>query len=131
MLLNYLGALYSFKTAGASGNRPKRVYIERDGQILVFAKPSHAAEFIAAEKATVAPSVIEPKVRKLRTQKLKPSVPETVIQIDVLEILAQKYTLGNASALLANHDYEALLALHIHAMIMQDEEDIELLLLGA
>lgn len=114
---------------GGPGRKSKRVYIERDGQILVFAKPSHAAEFIQAEKA-IETVVAKTVTVKRKIKKLKPSVPETVIKIDPLTVLAEKFSLGNVADLVTQHDYEALLHMHIQAMIMQEEDEIEILLMA-
>jgi hypothetical protein len=135
---NSWGPLHEVDEGGGPGGhrkkkeeRPKskRVYIERDGKILVFAKPTYAAEFIAAEKAEKAQ---EATVTKKVTRKpvVKKVEPETVIEIDVLRVLAEKYELTGVTESVRNHDYETLLALHIHAMIMQEEEDIEILLMA-
>lgn len=109
--------------------KSRRVYLERDGQILVFAKPALAAAYIEAEKAS---EVTEVKVKAKRHKpKVKQVQPEAVIQIDVLQVLAEKYALPSVGPLLKNYEYEAVLNLYLQAQIMQEEEDIEILLLAA
>lgn len=124
--------LYKSKagSSASSPNRSRRVYIERDGQILVFAKPALAAAYIEAEKAQ---SVVETttKLPKRLKPKTKVVQPEAVIEIDVLSILVEKYQLPDVNQYIKNHDYEAILNLYLQAQIMQEEEDIEILLLAA
>lgn len=120
---------------GIGHKRRKRVFLERDGQVLVFAKPTHAAEYLAAEKARQAPVIEFQRTTKdkARPQPAKPAhAPETTFRLDVLQWLVKQYHLNDAiDQLIAQREYEALLSLYRLAIQKRDEDDIELLLLAA
>ena len=119
-------------SSASSPNRTRRVYLERDGQILVFAKPALAAAYIEAEKAQEVVVETTTKLpKRLKLKKKEVQQPEAVIEIDVLSMLVEKYQLPDLAPKLASHDYEAILTLYLQAQIMQEDEDIELLLLAA
>lgn len=132
---NSWGPLHEVEEQGGSSKgkptKPKTVYIERDGKILLFRNASHAAAYIAAEKA--AEPVVTTKVTK---KKVKPKVvpvkqPE-VIEIDVLQLLFERFKVEqDLSEMLRAQEFEALLALQKQLLEQQDEEDIEILLLAA
>jgi hypothetical protein len=116
---------------GGPGRRSRRVYVEQDGEILVFPNATHAASYIAAQKEAEKVEQEPAKVVQLRQKpKQKPKQPETVIRIDVLEVLAAKFAVPVDTAL-ETHDYDRLTAIYHHLMMLQDEEDVELLLLAA
>lgn len=124
------------RAAGGIGHKHrKRVFLERDGQILVFAKPTHAAEYLAAEKARRDPVVEFRRTTKAkaRPQPIKPAhAPETSFRMDVLQWLVKQYQLDEAiERLIAQREYEALLSLYRIAIQKRDEDDVELLLLAA
>lgn len=121
---------YTQVQQGGSG-KSRRVYIERDGQILVFAKPALAAAYIEAEKAQSVVETTTKLPKRLVKPKAKVVQPEAVIEIDVLGILVEKYQLPDVNQYIKNHDYEAILSLYLQAQIMQEEDDLEILLLAA
>lgn len=115
--------------------RSKRVYLERDGRVLVFATPSRAAAWIAAERAQ---EVVRPTTRtKVSAKPLKPRTerlrePEQVVEIDALAKLIDQFRMpDDLTALIERNEYAAMVALYKQAMDRLEEEDIELLLLAA
>ena len=129
------GAIQAAVSGGVGHKRSKRVYLERDGQILVFAKPTHAAEYLAYEKARNQPVIDfqKPAKDKARPHQVKPThAPETSFRLDVLQYLVKQYQLNDViEQLIAQREYEALLSLYQLAIKRRDEDDIELLLLAA
>ena len=126
------------ETGGASPNRPKRVYLERDGKILVFANASRAANYIAVEKKSESVQEAEKPTRTEAPQAPKRAEvraihqPQEIIAYDAIAGLIQAFNLSqDISALIQRHEIEAIMALYQKARDLQDEEDIELLLLAA
>lgn len=119
---------------GSKGKSRKRVYVEREGRILVFDKPAQAAAYIEAEKVLEASRKAEaPKLKKIKRKQVKAVEPALEIQIDVLEVLAKKYALDYQDSL-KTHDFESILSIYIEAQLraeMEDEEEIEILLMAA
>lgn len=132
MLLNLFGLWQQLVVGGSSASGSKRVYIERDGQILIFEKPAHAAAYISAEKAAEVPADVPKKSLPKRLQAKVASIKQPeVIQLDILALLAVKFAVPEWQTAVQQHDYEALYQLHQHLLMLQDEEDVELLLLAA
>lgn len=126
------------ETGGAGANRPKRVYIERDGKILVFANASRAANYISAEKkdeahkAVERPTSVEAPQAPKRAEVRAIHQPQEIIAYDAIAGLIESFNLAkDISALIQRHELDAIMALYQKARELQDEEDIELLLLAA
>lgn len=119
---------------GKGKKKSSRVYLERDGKILVFANASRAASYVAAEKhaETEKPThTIAPKrAKKAEVRAIHQPVQE--IAYDAIAALVEQYSLiPDIHALIRRHEIDALMALYAEAMRLQDEEDIELLLMAA
>ena len=120
---------------GIGHSKSKRVYLERDGKILVFAKPTHAAAWLAAEKhnAVKVETKQERPKKAIEPRKVEPiKQPEQVVSVDILALLVEQYRLKtDLTQLIQNQEYAAMISLYNEAMRLRDEEDIELLLLAA
>lgn len=116
--------------------KSKRVYIERDGKVLVFANASRAAAFVQNEKQqeqqeqkptlTIVPQATIAEKPKATHQ------PIEIVEYDAIAGLVAAFRLSeDISALIQAHELDALMALYFEAERLRDEEDIELLLLAA
>lgn len=132
-----LGASTQVTGGSGNGNKSKRVYLEEDGKVLVFANASRAAAYLAQKKAenaaeTVTEASSKP-VAKKEVQKVRPkeTEPLQVISIDVLQLLALQYGYEDTlSPILRQHEYAALIALYEQVMFDRDEEEVLMLLLA-
>lgn len=107
--------------------RSRRVYIERDGQILIFPNATQAAAYIQAEKAQEKPVVVEKTTtKKPKKKKVVPFKQPEVIRIDVLQMLMDRFAVSRVP-----DNADDLLDLYRILRDRQDEEDIEILLLAA
>jgi len=118
--------------AGTPRRVSKKVYIEQDGKVLLFASASDASRYVFAEqekakakasgksikpatkdkKAKVAPKPVEIDIAALEAQQAE--------QIARDEALAKQETIRQ---LLAKQDFETLLELQVKYRLVQDEED--------
>jgi hypothetical protein len=130
------GPLHEVEEQGGPGKsgkpKSKRVYLERDGQILLFRNAHHAAAYVAAEKAQEPKLKSTPKRVRKTPNKVRPISEPVRIEIPVLESFVARYELkDNVSELIRKNELDALIALHLKVMQLRDEEDIEILLLAA
>ena len=117
---------------------PKRWYVKREKQILVFNSAHEADAFIEAEKA--AKEAIEKAQRtsrrarkrlRERVYKVAGVAPVQTIEIDRLGEMVGRFNVPvNLPEILAQQDYAHVLRILEAVLMMQDDEDIELLLLG-
>lgn len=133
MLLDFLGAFVQFARKGSAGSSSGTVYLERDGEILIFRNRTHAAEYIAFEKAQAAKSdVIKPKVSdKPRIIKPRNITPVKRINMQLMEAHYRNTPLypeyQNAKSLML---IDILIKLYIKAFDCETD-DLEVLLLAA
>ncbi len=121
---------YTQEQATGGSGKSRRVYLERDGQILLFKNAHHAAAYVAAEKAQEKP-VEQPKKAPKKVQKVKPISEPIRFNIDVLATYLERYELpSDISDLIQQYEMNALLELYSKALQME-EDDLEILLLAA
>lgn len=124
---------------GAGEGRKLRVYIERDGKILLFPNASQAAAYITAEKEAEKASTVAEKTQvatykpKSKPKKRIKAPEPQVITIDVLETLLSRFqVVEDLTDLIKQHEWEALISLQTRMLELErEEDDIELLLLAA
>jgi len=121
---------------GSGKKRKKRVYVERDGKIYIFANEYQAAAFIQSEEQD------KPKDKKA-AKKAPELVTQPLEKIDVGSVkeLADKYSKQQYFTDLLNkndydqlvYQYRLLLTLETQARLIesQDEEEIAILLMAA
>ncbi len=116
----------------------KKWYLRRKNRILVFLTAQDADAYIEAE--ILAEKAIEEakKTSRRARKRLKERVyktsgvyPVESVDVDALGKLASRYAMAvDLPELIVQQDYERILQIQALAMIMQDEEDVELLLLA-
>lgn len=120
-------------TAGGigKGGKSRRVYIERDGKLLLFQSAANASAFVEAEKA------IE-KAREPDSPVLKPSKPRAIPKPQEIDVKALKAFYDDLEArkqqsiseLIRLEDFDRLLTLQkAYIDFINDEEESTLFLL--
>ena len=117
---------------------PKRWYIKREKQIFVFNSASEADAFIDAEQTAKEAIEKAQKTSRRARKRLKDRVfkvagvaPVQTIEIDRLGEMVGRFNVPvNLPEILAQQDYAHVMRILEIVMRMQDEDDIELLLLG-
>lgn len=112
---------------------PRKYYLKRKKQILLFNSPEEADAFIeseaVAEKAIEQAQKTSRRARKRLRDKIITVTPE-VVDTDYLSSLVDRFNIPvNLPSLIAQQDYDRVMQIMQLAMEMQDEEDVELLLL--
>ena len=113
--------------------RPRKWYVKRKKQILLFNSPEEADAFIeseaVAEKAIEQAQKTSRRARKRLRDKIITVTPE-VVDTDYLSSLVDRFNIPvNLPSLIAQQDYDRVMQIMQLATEMQDEEDVELLLL--
>jgi len=105
-----------------------RYYIKRKGKILLFNSAEQADEYLATEQQA---AVVKSRGAKKRiAAKLVKVAPIESIELEpVTELLSRYMPDVSLPNLLKMHDIEQVLAMQHRALMMQDDEDIELLLM--
>lgn len=115
----------------------RRYYVRRGKKLHLFASASDADAFIEAE--AVANAAVEKAQKtsraarkKIRQREFKlDALPIQTIQIDWLAQLVSHFSMPvDLPSLVAQQDYEKVMQVMAWAAELQDEEDVELLLLG-
>jgi hypothetical protein len=134
-VIQYAGQAANQGGSAGPHKKKKRVFIEKDGELLIFDNATQAAQYVQAEKEqelavkNADSSVIRP-LRK--DKKRKPNPEPQVIKIDALEGLIRHFRMANdLTEMIERQELDAILALQRKLWEMQDEEDVELLLLAA
>ena len=117
---------------------PKRWYVKREKQILVFNSASEADAFIDAEQTANEAIEKAQKTSRRARKRLKDRVfkvagvaPVQTIEIDRLGEMVGRFNVPvNLPEILAQQDYAHVLRILEAVMMLQDDEDVELLLLG-
>jgi hypothetical protein len=132
------GSVINPELAGFNGgfdmSRPRKVYIKRGKQYLIFNNNKEADSYLAAEKAIEAAKKSSRGAAKRVIKALKVVKPEIAPEpkLEELSALIAKFDFKyDLPQLAKNNDIEALY--HIQSMLyalQQDEDDIELLLLA-
>ena len=106
----------------------KRYYIKRKGKILLFNSAEQADDYLAVEQqATV---VTSRGAKKRIAAKLVKVAPIETIELEpVTELLSRYMPEVSLPNLLKMRDIEQVIAMQQQALMMQDDEDIELLLM--
>lgn len=106
----------------------KRYYIKRKGKILLFDSAEQADDYLAVEQqATV---VTSRGAKKRIAAKLVKVAPIETIELEpVTELLSRYMPDVSLPNLLKMRDIEQVLKMQQQALLMQDDEDIELLLM--
>ena len=106
----------------------KRYYIKRKGKILLFDSAEQADDYLAVEQqATV---VTSRGAKKRIAAKLVKVAPIETIELEpVTELLSRYMPEVSLPNLLKMRDIEQVIAMQQQALMMQDDEDIELLLM--
>ena len=110
----------------------KRYYIKRKGKILLFNSADQADDYIEAEQQAeqqikTAPSRAAKKRIKAKLVRVAPI--ETIELEPITELLSRYMPNVSLTNLLKMRDIEQVLQVQQDALLMQDDEDIELLLL--
>ena len=113
--------------------KPRKYYLKRKKQILLFNSAEEADAFIeseaAAEKAIEQAQKTSRRARKRLRDKVIVKPVETV-DTDYLSGLVERFNIPvNLPSLIAHQDFDRVMQIMRLAAEMQDEEDIELLLL--
>lgn len=109
------------------GNKRKRYYLERDGNILLFDKQIDVEIYRYNEELNK-PKAEKPKVKKvLKAKKVEPS---KVINKESLQKFVEVQAIPeNVYELARMHDIELLLDIYKKYEMWMDEQDVEILLL--
>ena len=106
----------------------KRYYIKRKGKILLFDNAAQADDYLATEQqATVVTS--RGAKKRIAAKLVKVAPIETVELEPVTELLSRYMPDVSLPNLLKMRDIEQVIAMQQQALMMQDDEDIELLLM--
>ena len=112
----------------SASKRNRLTYVEQDGKIYLFEKPSHAADWIAQQNAISAAKQL-PATQTAKKRKVKG--PVEVIRIAEVRQLARRYDYPSVPRLIEEKDLSALVAIYHKLIELQDEEDVEMLLMAA
>ena len=113
----------------------RKWYVKRGKRILIFATANDADAFLESEQA--AKEAIEQaqktsrRARKRFAAKVYTVKPVEEVDIGPLSGMAQHFGMAvDLPALYAQQNYARVLEIYAQAMLLQDEEDVELLLLA-
>lgn len=113
----------------------RKWYVKRGKRILIFASANDADAFLDSEQA--AKDAIEQaqktsrRARKRFAAKVYTVKPLEEVDIGPLSGMAQHFGMAvDLPALYAQQNYARVLEIYAQAMLLQDEEDVELLLLA-
>lgn len=131
------------RSTGAGSSRNKRVYLERQGKILVFKNAHKAASFVSAEKKAqrVEPEQKPSKQPLKRTGTApeavaKPATKATPAPLQSIPLESIRKTVSSVvpedgvTQMINNAALDALMTMYDRALVQQEEEDLALLIMG-
>jgi hypothetical protein len=115
--------------------KPRKWYVKRKKQILVFNTAQEADAYIEAEEAAEQAIQQAQKTSRRARKRLREKVitvrPIDTVDIDQLSQAVEHFQIGvDLPYLLAQQDFDRVMQILAMARDMQDEEDVELLLLA-
>ena len=116
------------------GFEPRRVYLKRGKQILLFNNAAEADRYEEAERIAneaIAKAQSKRAVKRLKAKVIQVAPPVELIDTGVLVDLMSAYQVPiNLPQLLAEQDYSQLAQIYLRLREQQEEGDIEALLLA-
>lgn len=132
---NAWGAITADVVAFSQEVEVRKYYMRKGKKLLMFDSVSEAeaytqAESLADEAITKANKTSRLARKRLRARIVGDALPAQTIDTDWLSEMMQRFAINfDLPDLLAQEDYNRVAEIYAQAMVMQDDEDVELLLM--